>query len=182
MSTIPNGYREVVLAYGNPDKNGEVDPTWYDENTTTFDLPYPMHVAGTDKVITHCAVHKQCEAELRAIFTEIYNYARIVVKQKFGYNQTTAWYDTKTVTLLHELGLDQFGGCFNFRAIRGRTSLSIHAFAAAIDIDPLHNQLGAVTGRMPYWVVKIFKKYGWKWGGEFKSRKDWMHFQRATGC
>jgi len=27
-------------------------------------------------------------------------------------------------------------------------------------------------------VVNIFKKEGWKWGGDWKHSKDWMHFFR----
>ena len=30
-------------------------------------------------------------------------------------------------------------------------------------------------------VVKVFKKYGWEWGGEFKSFKDLPHFQKTFG-
>jgi peptidoglycan L-alanyl-D-glutamate endopeptidase CwlK len=30
-------------------------------------------------------------------------------------------------------------------------------------------------------VVKIFKKYGWFWGGDFKSIKDSPHFEKTFG-
>lgn len=30
-------------------------------------------------------------------------------------------------------------------------------------------------------VVEVFKKYGWKWGGEFKSIKDYPHFEKSFG-
>ena len=30
-------------------------------------------------------------------------------------------------------------------------------------------------------VVQVFKKYGWKWGGEFKSFKDLPHFEKTFG-
>lgn len=30
-------------------------------------------------------------------------------------------------------------------------------------------------------VVQVFKKYGWEWGGEFKSFKDLPHFQKTFG-
>ena len=30
-------------------------------------------------------------------------------------------------------------------------------------------------------VVVIFKKYGWTWGGNFRSMKDYPHFEKAFG-
>jgi peptidoglycan L-alanyl-D-glutamate endopeptidase CwlK len=30
-------------------------------------------------------------------------------------------------------------------------------------------------------VVAIFKKYGWEWGGDWASLKDYPHFQKALG-
>ena len=30
-------------------------------------------------------------------------------------------------------------------------------------------------------VVKVFEKYGWEWGGKFKSFKDMPHFQKTFG-
>jgi hypothetical protein len=74
-------------------------------------------------------------------------------------------------------GLDRFGGTFNFRKIRGSIRISNHAYASAIDLDPDHNLLGAEHGRMPADVVALFKQEGWRWGGDYHGRKDWMHFE-----
>jgi peptidoglycan L-alanyl-D-glutamate endopeptidase CwlK len=30
-------------------------------------------------------------------------------------------------------------------------------------------------------VVKIFKKYGWFWGGDFRTFKDYPHFEKTFG-
>jgi hypothetical protein len=30
---------------------------------------------------------------------------------------------------------------------------------------------------MPADVVALFKAEGWRWGGDYHGRKDWMHFE-----
>ena len=83
-----------------------------------------------------------------------------------------------------ELRLDQFGGCYNFRAKRGGSSLSMHAWGAAVDLDPINNQLTWGRGRAtfaqpeyaPFW--EIVEAHGGVSLGRTQNR-DWMHFQFA---
>lgn len=42
---------------------------------------------------------------------------------------------------IKDLGLDLFGGCYNYRNKIGGTTLSMHAYGIAVDTDPLRNQL-----------------------------------------
>jgi len=79
------------------------------------------------------------------------------------------------------IGANQFGGCYADRMIRGSSkNISNHAFGAAIDIDPDRNPLGAKTGKMSPIVINAFKREGWLWGGDYKGRKDWMHFEAVS--
>ena len=91
---------------------------------------------------------------------------------------------------------------FNFRKASGMRTLSKHSTGMAIDINPLYNPLVKHReGRtrvypsnatpyidrsqdFPYKIVKgdlcyrLFKKYGFSWGGDWKSSKDYQHFEK----
>jgi hypothetical protein len=40
--------------------------------------------------------------------------------------------------------------------------------------------LGVKKGTMPDFAVEAFDKQGFRWGGRYKSRKDWMHFEAVS--
>ena len=83
---------------------------------------------------------------------------------------------------------------FNYRFISGSKILSKHASGLAIDINPKQNPYikngttspagsvyeldakGTITADSR--IVEEFKKRGWTWGGDWKSLKDYQHFQK----
>ena len=91
---------------------------------------------------------------------------------------------------------------FNFRYISGTKSLSRHSRGMAVDINPLYNPYVRYRGSrtlvepanakpyvdrskdFPYKIVKgdlcyrLFKKYGFTWGGDWKNSKDYQHFEK----
>lgn len=90
---------------------------------------------------------------------------------------------------------------FSCRYMTGSTQyLSMHSFGLAIDINPLLNpyvkgdlilppqgkaylhRSSAVPGMIVNndIVVQTFKKYGWIWGGNWKSPKDYQHFENDS--
>jgi hypothetical protein len=81
----------------------------------------------------------------------------------------------KASNLLSEL--KTFDGCFNIRKKRGLTSLSLHSWGLAIDVNAFENGLG-VTPKLSPRFVKCFTDNGFTWGGTWQ-RKDGMHFQLA---
>jgi hypothetical protein len=182
----PNGRKQVNATFGVPyTASMALNETWKEANLTTVALPKGMlmYAAWDNSIkVDHIYIHRLLADNLSKVLTEIWATARFKVKQAHGFDKTTGYYDGMTRKFLANLGLDQFGGTFNFRAIRGKKALSMHSYGIAIDLDPAHNALGAKVGRMPKWVVAIFEKHGWFWGGKFKRRKDWQHFQFATGC
>ena len=84
---------------------------------------------------------------------------------------------------------------FNYRTVTGGKSLSQHAYGFAIDINPVQNPYikgnialpsnavydtlkpGTLTQDSP--VVKTFISLGWSWGGNWKSLKDYQHFEKV---
>ena len=74
---------------------------------------------------------------------------------------------------------DDWGYCY--RMVRGdATKLSNHSSGTAIDLIATRHALGKI-GTFPAEKVPMIralaKKYGLKWGGDFKSRPDDMHFE-----
>lgn len=146
---------QATQKYGVPSKN----PTYL----TTLNLPYPMRLSWDKNIkVNKIQCHKLVADKLSKIFEEIlltYGYDKIV-----------------------ELGIDLFGGCFNFRAMRGGTAPSRHSWGIAIDLDPERNQLktqwkNAEFSKPEYkQMIDIFYKYGFISLGKEKGY-DGMHFE-----
>lgn len=91
---------------------------------------------------------------------------------------------------------------FNFRFVAGTKQLSNHSRGLAVDINPLYNPyVRTANGRtivepstaVPYadrtrtfpckidkndLCYKEFIRHGFSWGGDWKTRKDYQHFQK----
>ena len=97
---------------------------------------------------------------------------------------TTAWEAVESAGLLSRVIF--WGGSFVPRLIRGsKTKVSNHSFGTAMDINPYENQLGhrpAPVGTYGSVVelVPIFRRYGFRWGGDYRLRKDGMHLEIVT--
>jgi hypothetical protein len=80
---------------------------------------------------------------------------------------------------IDEGSLDDWGYCY--REIRGSsTNLSNHSSGTAIDLNSTKHPLGK-AGTFPAEKVPMIralaKKYGLLWGGDYRNRKDEMHFE-----
>ena len=131
------------------------DPTRFElESVVSFDLPYPLVYDG--HVVHRARAH------------------RLAVDHfVFAFEQVAA------------LGLDDlarnYGGIYARRSIRGaKMHPSTHSWAIAIDLEPARFPLGS-TARMDERVVECFRRAGFFYGGNFRSRKDPMHYQLCTG-
>lgn len=88
------------------------------------------------------------------------------------------------IEALEKMGLTKFGGCLNVRAMRGGSSMSLHSWGIAVDLDPARNQFRwtaaqAVFDEAEYeaWW-QIVESEGMVSLGRERNF-DWMHFQAA---
>lgn len=85
----------------------------------------------------------------------------------------------KLVEPIDEGKLDDWAYCY--RPVRGTTDrLSNHSSGTAIDLNATKHPLGkehTFTGPQEVKLKELVKKYGLRWGGSYKTRKDEMHFE-----
>ena len=92
--------------------------------------------------------------------------------------------------------------CFCYRKVKGQIRLSKHALGLAVDVNPLYNPcVRTIRGRrsvqpangLPYIdrkaafshkisredvAYKYFTQRGFRWGGAWRSLKDYQHFEK----
>jgi len=119
-----------------------------------FQMYYDKHPIGS------ILVNKACASAILAAFNEIF--------EKCGHDQKK----------VDATGASDFGGCFNIRRIAGSNNWSNHSWACAIDLSPSTNGFRTTkTTTLSTVVIDAFKRQGARWGGDYKGRKDPMHFE-----
>jgi hypothetical protein len=148
--------KQIISKYGKPNVTGE-------GYLVTINLPYPMRLAwDTDTIVHKMRCHKLVADKFLAVFNEIH--------RVYGYEK------------IKELGIDLFGGCFNFRKMRGGNDWSTHSWGISLDLDPARNQLKETSrtarfARPEYKkMIDIFYKHGFIGLGPEQNR-DWMHWE-----
>jgi len=147
---------QAIKKYGRPNETGA-------GYLVTLILPYPMRLAwDTETTVNRMRCHKLVAAKFEAVFKELL--------------------DTYGLPRIKELGIDLFGGCFNFRKMRGGSAWSKHSWGIAVDLDPARNKLKetratARFARPEYQpMIDIFYKHGFISLG-VERNYDWMHFE-----
>lgn len=133
---------------------------------TTITLPYPMRLAwDKTKTVTKMQCNKLVADKFLSVFNELLEH--------YGLKE------------LQRLGIDLFGGCFNYRLMRGGKKLSTHSWGTSIDLDPERNGLNTPVAKAQFAkpeynkMFEIFEKHGFENLGKIKGF-DTMHFQIAN--
>jgi hypothetical protein len=84
--------------------------------------------------------------------------------------------------LEHRHGPFHPGECWGFanRAIRGSTRPSNHSWGLAIDLDAPENPMTTdprARHTIGSYASGVAARYGFRWGGDYVGRKDYMHFE-----
>jgi hypothetical protein len=134
-------------------------------NQGTVQCPYLMYGDYERKYkVTQFQAHSKVAKSLERILTR--------TLQHYGQTQ------------IRNLNLDIFSGCYNYRSTTGSSTLSLHAWGAAIDIDAAHNQMDEGAGEAAFAkqiyapFIGFFEEEGWVSLGHARNY-DWMHFQAA---
>lgn len=148
--------QQLISKFGQPNETGQ-------GYLTIIQLPYPMRLAWDKGVkVTRMSCHNLVAEAFEKVFKDLLDH--------YGYDEIV------------RLGIDLFGGCFNYRRMRNGTSWSTHAFGISVDLDPARNKLKETSAtarfaRSEYKpMIDIFYKHGFISLG-IEKNYDWMHFQ-----
>jgi hypothetical protein len=173
---------------------GELGPSWRPgcpvgpELLRRVELDY----VGFDGQIHRGAlvVHQDVVADVIAIFDELQRMRYPIAKM-----QTVEHYPNAEDELSME---DNNTSAFNCRPLPGSSQPSWHAFGRAVDVNPLINPFIDSDGHIepttggPYLdrgrtdpgmlhagdpAVRAFTDRGWRWGGDWRTPKDYQHFE-----
>ncbi len=147
---------------------------------------------GFDKQthIGEMIVHKEVADEVVDIFHELYTIGYPIHKMKLiSHYKANDWLSIEADNT----------SAFNCRSATGSKKWSKHSYGKAIDINPIENPYVFRSGKSSHKASKayikrkanhpavilknskicnIFKKYGWKWGGDWHGAKDYQHFSK----
>lgn len=142
------------------------------------------------EMVCHRTVARQLLDIFRELFSAHYPIERMVLIDDYDADDERSMSANNTT-------------CFCYRTVAGSRKLSRHSLGKAVDINPLYNPFVRRTARAtiitpeagrqwadrtiadnPYAVRRgdaawrAFTRRGWRWGGSWRTRPDYQHFQQ----
>lgn len=125
--------------------------------------PFPIYLYDGLATVNSISIHEKLAPSLSRILAELHKL-----------------YPTESARSV--AGINKYFGSYNNRPMRGGSKPSLHARAAAIDLDANRNGNAVhwpTKAAMPLEVMEVFAREGWIPAGAFWSR-DAMHFQSTA--
>lgn len=137
------------------------------------------------EMVCNVKIAKDLIAVFRELFEKQYQFCSIRLIDDFGGSDEASMLANNT-------------SCFNYRTKSGSSALSSHALGLAVDVNPMQNPFvkrGRVYPETATDFVdrnldfahkidtqdacyKSFKAHGFRWGGLWRSAKDYQHFEK----
>lgn len=137
------------------------------------------------EMVCNVKIAKDLIAVFRELFEKQYQFCSIRLIDDFGGSDEASMLANNT-------------SCFNYRTKSGSSTLSSHALGLAVDVNPMQNPFvkrGKVYPETATDFVdrnldfahkidtqdacyKSFKAHGFRWGGLWRSAKDYQHFEK----
>ena len=141
------------------------------------------------EMVVNRAIADDILAILRALYKDGYPIEKMVLVDEYNADDEASMRDNNS-------------SAFNYRHTPGGTRLSAHSRGMAVDINPLYNPYVKVytdrtyvapvtavdyvdrNGPFPYKIerddlcCRLFLQHGFEWGGDYKSIKDYQHFEK----
>ena len=150
--------------------------------------------AHIGELIVNNAISQDIVSIMKALYDAQYPIERMVLIEEYGGDDDKSMEANTT-------------SAFNYRLISGTNKLSNHSFGRAIDINPLYNPYvrtasdGSIrcdpaggaeyVDRTKDFLYKIdqndlcyqlFIEHGFTWGGNWKTKKDYQHFEKVQNA
>ena len=142
-------------------------------------------VARSGELVAHKAVAEELADIFRDLFVAGFPIERVELIDRYGADDGLSMEANNS-------------SAFNYRTVAGTSSLSMHAYGLAVDINPAQNPYisrGNVSPEAarayldrsdarPGMVLRggaaheAFTSRGWTWGGDWTSPVDYQHFQK----
>lgn len=152
MPVLP--YETVVKVFGDPtqhtDVSGEPTPAWM-QRMTAISLPAPIPYIVKPGVLKSIRCHKKIAVYMAEAFDILH--------------RNNQWHLLKDC-----------GGGFCWRLSRKSTAISRHSWGIAVDLNVAENPF-MKPPKMDARIVRAFESQGFIWGGDWRIRKDGMHFE-----
>ena len=141
------------------------------------------------EMVANRAISDDIVSILKSLFEARYPIERMVLVDEYNADDEASMTDNNS-------------SAFNYRTTPGGTRLSAHRRGMAVDINPLYNPYVKVredrvvvapaaateyverSGAFPYKIerhdicCRLFLERGFEWGGDYKTIKDYQHFEK----